>query len=108
MNTEPQPETEVAPIPIWLRILVILLRMVFYGALIAITIRLSSPQSETIWSVHETFGDLIRLFLGFAVCLWFVFHFFMLPKRADAYTFWLYLGLVVAPGALVIAIAVWR
>jgi len=79
MNTEPQPEREVAPV--WLRILVMLLCLVFYGALIAITIRLSNPQSETIWSVHETLGDLIRLALGFAVCLWLVMHFFMLPRR---------------------------
>jgi len=106
MNTEPQPEREVAPV--WLRMLVMLLRIVFYGALIAITIRLSSPQSETIWSVRETLSDLIRLALGFAVCLWLVIHFFMLPKEADVYTFWLYLGLVLAPCALAFAVLIWR
>ena len=50
--------------PIGLRLLAILLRTVFFGALIAITVRLSSPQSETIWNVYETPGDLIRLALG--------------------------------------------
>jgi len=81
---------------------------VFLGALVAITVRLSSPQSETIWTVHETPGDLIRLALGFAVCLWIVIHFFMFPKTAEAYRAWVYLGLVVAPLALATAIAVWR
>jgi len=81
---------------------------VFLGALVAITVRLSSPQSETIWTVHETPGDLIRLALGSAVCLWIAIHFFMFPKTAEAYRAWVYLGLVVAPLALATAIAVWR
>jgi hypothetical protein len=29
----------------------------FFGALVAVTVRLSSPQSETIWTVYETPGD---------------------------------------------------
>jgi hypothetical protein len=33
--------------PIGLRMLAILLRTVFFGALIAITVRLSRPQSDT-------------------------------------------------------------
>ena len=44
MNTEPQPEREVAPV--WLRILVMLLRLVFYGALIAITIVLAARRAK--------------------------------------------------------------
>ena len=69
---------------------------------------ISSPQSETIWSAHETPGDLIRLALGFAVSLWMVIHLFILPKTVEGYRTWVYLGLVVAPLALVMAIAVWR
>jgi hypothetical protein len=82
--------------------------MVFFGALVVITVRLSSPQSETIWTVYETPGDLIMLALGFALCLWIVIHFFMFPKTAEAYRAWVYLGLVVAPIALAIAIFIWR
>jgi len=82
--------------------------MVFFGALVAMTVRLSSPQSETIWTVYETPSDLIRLALGFAVCLWIVIHFFMFPKTADIYRAWVYLGLVVAPLALAFAITIWR
>ncbi len=51
--------------------------------------------------------DLIRLALGFAVCLWIVMHLFMLPKTAEGYRTWVYLGLVVAPLALAVAIALW-
>ena len=94
--------------PIGLRLLAILLRTVFFGALIAITVRLSSPQSETIWNVYETPGDLIRLALGFAVCLWIVIHFFMFPKKTDIYRGWVYLGLVVAPVPCAAAILIWR
>ena len=53
--------TPAATIPISLRILAIVLRALFIGALIAVTVRVSSPQSETLSSVYETPGDLIRL-----------------------------------------------
>jgi hypothetical protein len=45
--------------------------------------------------------------LGFAVCLWMLIHLFMLPKDAEGYRTWLYLGLVVVPFALICAFAVW-
>jgi hypothetical protein len=104
----PPSEMGVAAIPLWMRILAIVLRTLFIGALVAVTVRLSSPQSETIWSAHETPGDLIRLALGFAVSLWMVIHLFIFPKTAEGYKTWVYLGLVVAPLALAMAIAVWR
>ena len=85
----------------------IILRALFIGALVAITLRVSSPQSETIWSVYETPGDLIRLALGFAVCLWIVLHLFMLPKDAEGYRTWLYFGPVIVPLGWVIALARW-
>ena len=72
-----------------------------------VVVRVSSPQSETIWSVYESPGDLVRLALGFAMCLWIVIHFFMLPKDAEGYRTWVYLGLLVAPLALAVAIAIW-
>jgi hypothetical protein len=94
-------------IPMGLRILAIVLRALFIGALVAITVRVSSPQSESLASVYETPGDLIRLALGSAVCLWIVFHLFMLPRTAEGYRTWVYLGLVVAPLAWAIAIIIW-
>ena len=72
-----------------------------------VIVRVSSPQSETLSSLYETPGDLIRLALGFAVCLWIVIHLFMLPKDAEGYRTWVYLGLVVAPLALAVAIFLW-
>src|SRR5262249_53851253 len=99
--------TSVVTIPMGLRILAIVLRALFIGALVAVTVRVSSPQSESLASVYETPGDLIRLALGFAVCLWIVIHLFMLPRTAEGYRTWVYLGLVVAPLALAAAIAIW-
>jgi len=47
-----------------------------------------------------------RDLMGLAVCLWIVIHLFMLP-RAEGYRTWVYLGLVVAPLAWAVAIAIW-
>jgi hypothetical protein len=84
-----------ATIPLGLRILAIVFRALFIGALVAVTKRVSGPQSETLASAYETPGDLIRLALGFAACLWIVMHLFMLPRTAEGYRTWVYLGLVV-------------
>jgi hypothetical protein len=96
-----------ATIPVGLRILAIVLRALFIGALVALTVRVSSPQIESFASVHETPSDLIRLALGFALCLWIVIHLFMPPRTAEGYRTWVYLGLVVAPLAWAVAIIIW-
>jgi hypothetical protein len=95
-------------IPIGLEILALFLRLVFIGALAAIAVRVSLPQSETLWSVHETPGDLVRLGLGLAVCLWVAIHLFTVPKSVEAYKRWINLGLVIAPIALALAVIMWR
>jgi hypothetical protein len=61
--------TPAATIPVGMRILAIVLRALFIGALVVVTLRVSSPQSESFASVYEAPGDLIRLTLGLAVCL---------------------------------------
>ena len=99
--------TPAATIPVGMRILAVVLRALFIGAVVVVTLRVSSPQSESFASVYETPGDLIRLALGFAVCLWIVIHMFMLPRTAEGYRTWVYLGLAVAPLALAAAIAIW-
>jgi hypothetical protein len=68
----PSVDPAASTIPMGLRILAIILRTLFFGALVVVTVHLSSPQSDTIWTAYETLGDLIRLALGFAVCLWIV------------------------------------
>jgi hypothetical protein len=94
-----------AVIQVTMRLSAIVLRALFIGGLVVVTLRVSSPQSESFASVYETPGDLIRLTLGLAVCLWIVIHLFMLPSTADGYRTWVYLGL--APLALAVAIAIW-
>jgi hypothetical protein len=96
------PKVGEATIPMGLRILAIVLRALVIGALVAVTVRVSSPQSENLAS-----GDLIRLALGFAVCLWVVSHLFMLPRTTEGYRTWIYLGLMVAPLAWAVAIVIW-
>jgi hypothetical protein len=74
---------------------------------VVVTVIVSRPQSETIWSAYETPGDLVRMALGLVVCLWLLRHLFMLPKDAEGYRTWLYLGLAAVPFALILAFAVW-
>ena len=106
-GTTPDAGRPRSKVPARLRIAAILLYAIFIGILLAVTLRVSSPQSESIWSVYETPGDLIRLALGFGVCLWILFHLFMLPKDAEGYRTWIYLGVIVIPFALALAFAVW-
>ena len=107
-GTAPDARRPRSEVPARLRIAAILLYAIFIGILLAVTIRVSSPQSESIWSVYETPGDLIRLALGFGVCLWILFHLFMLPREdAEGYRTWIYLGVIVVPLALALAFAIW-
>jgi hypothetical protein len=90
-----------------LRIAAIILRALFIATLLVVTARVSIPQNESIWSVWETPGDVVRLALGVAVGPWTLVHLFMLPKDPEAYRTWVYLGLIVAPFVLLVAIATW-
>jgi len=90
-----------------LRIAAIVLRALFIATLLVVTVRVSIPQNESIWSVWETPGDVVRLALGVAVGIWILVHLFMLPKDPEAYRTWVYLGLIVAPFVLLVTIATW-
>ena len=83
------------------------LRALFIACLLLITLRVSMPQNETIWTVYDTPGDLLRMVLGLAVCAWLVVHFFKAPRDASHYRIWLYLGIFAVPFAVVCLIAVW-
>ena len=61
---KPTPKT---PAGIWFGGLAV--RTIFLIVLTVLTARVASPQIENIWSVSETPGDLIRVALGFAVCV---------------------------------------
>ena len=96
-----------AEIPRGLRIVGTLLRTVFIIALLAVTVCVALPQNETIWTAYETPGDLIRMALGFIVCIWIGFQLFVVPKDVQAYRAWVYLGLTAVPFALVCVLALW-
>jgi hypothetical protein len=72
-----------------------------------LTARVASPQVEKLSSVFETPGDLIRVLLGFAVVVWCVINVFILPKDAEAYRNWLWLGLAIVPLSVLCAFVVW-
>ena len=85
----------------------IVLRAAFIGPLMVLILRVSQPQSETIWSAYETTGDLVRLVLGLGACLWMGIQAFSFPKDTDAHRIWLYLGVIGVPAALSLVAITW-
>jgi|SRR5579871_1209917 hypothetical protein len=90
-----------------LRIAGLAVRAVFIACLLAITALVSMPQNETLWSAYETAGDLVRVALGFAVCVWITMQLFRIPKDAQSYRTWVYLGAVGIPFALICLLILW-
>jgi hypothetical protein len=103
----PTPKALESDIPLRLRVLGSILRLVFIGSLLAITLRVALPQSETIWTVYDTPGDVVRLVLGIAVCVWVAVQLFWAPKDRNAYQTWVYFGLAAVPFALIFLFAIW-
>ena len=98
------PDSDLSPS---LRIASNVLRALFILCLLLITLRVSTPQNETIWTAYDTPGDLVRMALGLAVCVWLVVQLFTPPKDAHHYRIWLHLGLVAVPFAAICLVAVW-
>jgi hypothetical protein len=90
-----------------LRIAANLLRTACILLLIAVTLTVSMPQNETIWTVYDTTGDLIRLILGFVVSVGLAFQLFRGPADSHAYRTWVYLGIAAIPVLLVCLLAAW-
>jgi hypothetical protein len=103
----PEAKLPVGHISPTLRLASTVLRAVFIFTLIAIAVRVSLPQSETIWTAYETPNDLIRFLLGLGVCIWLCSLLFQGPNDAQGYRTWLYLGLVAVPFVVICLIAVW-
>jgi hypothetical protein len=106
----PMPERSKAPEPgtmSTLRVVGSVLRLVFIACLVAITVRVAMPQNETIWTVYDTPGDLVRMILGLAVCLWIGVQLFRWPTDATSYRTWVYFGLAAVPFAVICLIAIW-
>jgi hypothetical protein len=103
-NLAKKPEPKAAA---YLWFLGVAVRTIFLVILTVLTARVAAPQVETIRTVLETPGDLIRVGLGFTVCLWLIANIFILPKDAGAYRTWTYLGPALLPLSLLCAIVVW-
>jgi hypothetical protein len=93
------------PIPFWTGGVIV--RSIFLVILAVTTARVASPQVENLRSVLETPSDLLRVGLGFAVCMWIVTNIFILPKDSGAYRTWTYLGPAVLPLSLLCAVVTW-
>jgi hypothetical protein len=107
LTSPSKPETSTAEVSPGFRVLGNTLRAAFIICLLLLTVRVSLPQNETIWTAYDTLGDLVRLALGFAVCVWVAFQLFRAPKDAHGYRMWTYFGLVGVPFAVVCLIAIW-
>jgi hypothetical protein len=89
------------------RVLALILRTVFIGALVVVIIHVSMPQSANLWTAYEAPGDLVRLLFGFAICAWLALQLFILPKDPGAYRTWLYLGLAAVPFVVICIVGIW-
>ena len=94
-------------IPVGLRVTGSVLRCVFIACLLAITVLVALPQNESIWTVYDTPGDLVRLALGFAVCIWVALQLFWAPNDAESYRTWVYFGLAAVPFSIICLFAIW-
>lgn len=93
--------------PYGVRLMATALRIAFIALLLIVTVRVSLPQSETLWTVYDTPGDLVRLALGLLVCAWIAVQLFAIPFDDKGHRTWLYLGLAAVPFALVCIVATW-
>jgi hypothetical protein len=106
-RTSPSGATPASEISPGLRLLGNTLRVAFIICLLVLTVRVSMPQNETLWTVYDTPGDVVRLALGFAVCVWVAIQLFRPPKDAHGYRMWAYFGLIGVPFAVICLFAIW-
>jgi TRAP-type C4-dicarboxylate transport system permease small subunit len=107
-NLEHPPEAKLSgDVSHTLRISAVVLRTLFIVLLLVLTLRVSLPQSETIWTAYDTPADLVRLILGLGVCAWLVYQLFQVPHDAGSSRTWFYLGLVAVPFTLIVLFVAW-
>jgi hypothetical protein len=102
------PSAEAGEVSAQLRLAGLIFRSIFIVCLLAITVLVSLPQNETIWTAYDTPADLVRLALGLAVCVWVAIQLFRVPRDAGGYRTWIYLGLAAVPFAVICVLAVWH
>ena len=76
----------------YLRMALGVLRALFIVSLLIVTIDVSMPQREHVWTAYAAPADFIRMILGFVVCAWLAIQLFNIPSDAQAYRNWLYLS----------------
>ena len=103
----PKDKPAVTEISLRLRLVGATLRTIFILAILLVIVKVSLPQSETIWTAYDTPADLVRMALGLIVSGWIAVQLFIMPKDAQGYRTWLYLGIVGVPFALICAAALW-
>jgi len=101
------PDAVHGEIPARLKTAGLVVRAIFIACLLAITVRVSLPQNETILTAYDTPGDLVRLALGFGVCIWIAMQLFWAPEDEHGYRTWLHFGLAAIPFALICLVFVW-
>ena len=99
-----RPETRISPRQ---RMLALMLRTVFIGALVVVIVHVSMPQSASLWAAYNAPADLIRLVFGLGICAWLALQLFILPKDPGAYRTWLYLGLAAVPFVVICIVGIW-
>jgi hypothetical protein len=62
------------------------LRTLFIILLLVLTLRVSLPQGETIWTAYDTPADLVQLIFCVGVCAWLVYQLFQVPHDAGTPT----------------------
>jgi TRAP-type C4-dicarboxylate transport system permease small subunit len=107
LENSPRSDLPASDVSAWVRIVATILRTIFIGLLVVLTFRVAMPQSETLWTIYDTPGDLVRMILGIGVCIWLISQLFWNPRDAHGYRTWLYLGLVAVPFAAICLIAIW-
>ncbi len=113
-NGRPWPETsperkssDVKNVPAGLRIAGLALRALFMACLLVLTVRVAMPQNETLWTAYDTPADLVRVGLGLVVGVGILIQLFTMPKDANGYRTWVFLGLAAVPFVLICIVAVW-
>jgi len=94
-------------VPTPLRLAALSLRSACILLLGVITLRVTIPERDTLFSAYVKWGELVRMALGVAVCVWLAMRLFKGPETIKGCWVWLYLGLVAVPFALICLIAIW-
>lgn len=90
-----------------MRFLGLVLRTLFLLVVIAVTFRVATPQSESLWTAYDTPSDMFRFILGLIVCIFFAVQIFQYPKNPADIGKWVPIGLAVVPLALLCALVIW-